>query len=311
MNSGTHMEKYIDKKMRTSDESGAEEQARHGDVFLPVNSYHCLVPETYTELTLHWHTEMEITFIREGSSDYRVGPERFRAAQGDMIIVPPVTLHSALEIPGQTMVSDSLVFHLDYLGASGPDLSASRYLRPLMEGRFHCPVRICENDPDYARILDAFLCAFAAFQDRPPCYELLLKERLLEVIYLLFAQGYIQEESGRRVRSGTRRQLQPVLRYISDHYRERITVTQLADICGFSESYFMNYFKTEVGMSCIRYLNHVRIQEAARELERTSLPVMDIAMENGYDNISYFNRQFRRRFHMTPGEFRRRQSGTL
>ena len=95
------------------------ENVSHGDILLPVNSYHCTVPDTYTELSLHWHEEMEITLIREGMSDYRVGPEAFRASAGDIILVPPVTLHSATELPGETMVSDSLVFHLDYLGASG------------------------------------------------------------------------------------------------------------------------------------------------------------------------------------------------
>ena len=37
------------------------ENVSHGDILLPVNSYHCTVPDTYTELSLHWHEEMEIT----------------------------------------------------------------------------------------------------------------------------------------------------------------------------------------------------------------------------------------------------------
>ena len=73
---------------------------------------------------------MEITLIREGMSDYRVGQEEFRAEEGDIILIPPYCTHSAYEIPGRTMVSDSLVFHLDLLGAQGQDLSASKYLRP-------------------------------------------------------------------------------------------------------------------------------------------------------------------------------------
>ena len=43
-----------------------KEKARHGDIFLPVNSYHCLIPFTYRELALHWHEEMEITLIQDG-----------------------------------------------------------------------------------------------------------------------------------------------------------------------------------------------------------------------------------------------------
>lgn len=287
----------------------AEEQVQHGDIFLPVNSYHCLVPDTYTELVLHWHAEMEITLIQEGTSDYRIGQEHFRTGRGDLLVVPPMTLHSAFEIPGQTMVSDSLVFHLNYLGASEPDLSASRYLRPLMQGQFQCPFRIQEGSEGYSQIHDVFLQALHTFQTREAFYELLLKERLLQLLYLMFHHGYIRKHTGQNIPSDSSRQLQHVLRYIDDHYQEHITIASLAKRSGFSESYFMSFFKREAGMSCISYVNHVRIQKAAQTLESTALPVLEIAMENGFDNISYFNRQFRRQFHMTPGEFRKlRQS---
>jgi AraC-like DNA-binding protein len=76
---------------------------------------------------------------------------------------------------------------------------------------------------------------------------------------------------------------------------------------GFSESYFMSFFRQYVGMSCISYINHYRIQKAAHALEETSGPVMEIAMDHGFDNISYFNLQFRREFGMTPRQFRMRQ----
>jgi hypothetical protein len=53
--------------------------------------------------------------------------------------------------------------------------------------------------------------------------------------------------------------------------------------------------------------NHYRIQEAAHALEETTRSVSEIAMLNGFDNISYFNLQFKRSFGMTPREFRRNQ----
>ena len=77
-----------------------KEKARHGDIFLPVNSYHCLIPFTYRELALHWHEEMEITLIQDGTSDYKVGQKVFEANAGDIILIPPYCTHSACEIPG-------------------------------------------------------------------------------------------------------------------------------------------------------------------------------------------------------------------
>ena len=123
---------------------------------------------TYRELALHWHEEMEITLIREGMSDYRVGQDPFRAQEGDIILIPPYCTHSAYEIPGRTMASDSLVFHLDLLGAQGQDLSASKYLRPLAEGQLQMPGVIRTSDRGYREIKEAFLGALECFQNRPP-----------------------------------------------------------------------------------------------------------------------------------------------
>ena len=283
---------------------GEREKAEHGDIFLPVNSYHCLVPLTYTELALHWHEEMEITLIRQGMSDYRVGQETFLAQEGDLILVPPYCTHSAFEIPGRTMVSDSLVFHLDFLGAQSQDLSASRYLRPLMEGKRRMSAVIHPDHPGYEQIRDAFLGAWECFRTKPPFYEIRLKKELLQVVIFLLEYGCIRDSEESQTVYETRRQLKNVLAFVAEHYNEKIKVADLARMSGFSESYFMSFFHQYVGMSCIRYINHYRIQKAAQDLEKTQAPVMEVALNHGFENISYFNLQFRRQFGMTPGEFR-------
>ena len=283
------------------------ENAEHGDVFLPVNSYHCLIPFTYRELALHWHEEMEITFIQEGTSDYKVGKEEFKANAGDIILIPPYCTHSACEIPGKTMISDSMVFHLDYLGASNQDLSASKYLRPMAEGQLVMEEVIRECDAGYEEIKEAFLGALDCFKNKPSFYEMLLKEQLLHILILLFSYGYIRESDDSHITSENRWHIKSALEFIANHYSEKISITQLAHLAGFSENYFMNLFRQYVGMSCVQYINHYRIQEAAHALEETTRSVSEIAMLNGFDNISYFNLQFKRSFGMTPREFRRNQ----
>ena len=164
-----------------------KEKARHGDIFLPVNSYHCLIPFTYRELALHWHEEMEITLIQDGTSDYKVGQKVFEANAGDIILIPPYCTHSACEIPGKTMISDSMVFHPDYLGANNQDLSASKYLRPMAEGQLLMQEVIRDGDAGYAEIKDTFIRALDCFKNKQPFYEMLLKEKLLHILILLFS----------------------------------------------------------------------------------------------------------------------------
>ena len=297
---------FTDHRM-TAAGAGQKERASHGDIFLPVGSYHCLVPDTYTELSLHWHEEMEITLIREGISDYRVGQDMFEARAGDLILVPPCTLHSAMEIPGKEMISDSLVFHLDYLGAAGQDLAASKYLRPLLQGRLHMPGRLRPGDKGYGGIRDVFLEALRTFLERDRYYELHLKDLLLRLLFLLFSNGYVTDEEISGSLHLSRQQFQKVLRYIGEHYSEPISIGDLAAVSGFSESYFMSMFRQNAGMTCVKYINAFRIRKAAQALENSAQPVMEIAMDSGFSNISYFNLQFRRQFGMTPREFRQQR----
>ena len=297
------------RKYMAEQDAGIREKVSHGDIFLPVSSYHCLVPLTYQELAIHWHEEMEITLIREGSSNYRVGQSRFRTEAGDLILGPPYCLHSAFEIAGQKMVSDSLVFHPDFLGAGGADLSALKYLRPLAEGRLSAQPVIRAGEEGYEEIREGFLQALAVFLEKEPYYELELREKLLRVLLLLFRCGYIRESGESRHSQESRQQLIAVLQYIGEHYTEKLQIGELASRSGFSESHFMNLFRKHVGMTCTQYMNRYRIRKAAEALEETEAPVMEIAMDHGFDNISYFNLQFRREFGMTPGQFRKRQAG--
>ena len=73
----------------------------------------------------------------------------------------------------------------------------------------------------------------------------------------------------------------------------------------YTSSHFMKYFKRYMGMPFTQYLNDFRLEKAAGFLRTTSLPVTDVAQKCGFDNISYFNRLFRKKYHGTPGEYRK------
>ena len=98
--------------------------------------------------------------------------------------------------------------------------------------------------------------------------------------------------------------LKVVLQFIQDHYQKGITVQELADLCHFSEYHFMRFFKRHMNMTSIEYLNQYRLEMASRQLAETNLSVTSIALESGFNNISYFNRVFKRKFGVTPMEYR-------
>ena len=68
----------------------------------------------------------------------------------------------------------------------------------------------------------------------------------------------------------------------------------------------MNVFRDQTGMSFIQYLNDYRLEVAAEQLSNGNESVTEIAVKNGFDNISYFIRAFKAKFGCTPLEYKKR-----
>jgi AraC-like DNA-binding protein len=84
-----------------------------------------------------------------------------------------------------------------------------------------------------------------------------------------------------------------------------ISIEEIAQWCHFSQSHFMKFFKNCTGTSFITYLNDYRLIIAARILKTTTQPVIIVASDCGFDNISYFNRKFKEKYGVSPREFRK------
>jgi len=99
--------------------------------------------------------------------------------------------------------------------------------------------------------------------------------------------------------------------YLAFHFHESIRLPRLArDVAGCSPGHLARLFREQTGLSFRDYLIELRLQKAADLLERTQLPVGQIAGRVGYDDPSRFTIHFRRRFRHPPGKFRRQLSGT-
>ena len=99
-----------------------------------------------------------------------------------------------------------------------------------------------------------------------------------------------------------------ILKIVEEHYSEKLSIKEMAEACGFSQSHFMKFFKTTIGVSFTSYLNDYRLTMASRLLLSSEDSILTIAGDTGFDNLSYFNRVFKQRFGMTPREFRRQEN---
>ena len=92
--------------------------------------------------------------------------------------------------------------------------------------------------------------------------------------------------------------------HIKNSYSNNLSVKDAASICGFSESHFMKLFKDLTGMSFTAYLINYRLEIAAKQLKETSLNIIDISTNCGFNNHSYFTRAFKKKYCVSPIKYK-------
>lgn len=105
------------------------------------------------------------------------------------------------------------------------------------------------------------------------------------------------------VRSDSRRVLK-VKEYISKHYMDEIRLAELADLIGMTPASFSRFFRQHTGKNLSEYIIDIRLGHATRELVDTTTSIKEISFCCGFNNLSNFNRIFRRKKGCSPSEFR-------
>ena len=133
---------------------------------------------------------------------------------------------------------------------------------------------------------------------RETMQKLVLVE-LLMVVYRCFQSGPGTGNAG-----PARFNIEEAVGYIRDRYAEELSLPEIALHFGFNPSYFSRLFARQIGMHVFEYLNRVRIQKSCLLLKRSSMSIVEIAFAVGYNNLSHFNRYFRRIMEMSPRAYR-------
>lgn len=98
----------------------------------------------------------------------------------------------------------------------------------------------------------------------------------------------------------------PAIERISSSFTDKdISVADLAELCGISESYFRRIFTEKFGMTPKEYIINMRMNYAKQLLESKQFSVLDVALASGYTEECHFSREFTRRVGISPGQYKK------
>ena len=149
-----------------------------------------------------------------------------------------------------------------------------------------------------------------ALDDAQPADSLAPYERMADILesYIRLMLEHDHWKKSNSPQPGCRRKAREAAEYIQVHYNRPISLRQLSALYFVNEKYLGRVFRDEMGESMRSYLNRIRLEHAAHRLTGGVQSVLQIALECGFENISYFNRLFLAFYGMTPLQYRTRHT---
>lgn len=280
------------------------ETIKHGSSSYPFHFYYDnLALFDFNCIEWHWHTELEFVYIESGTVTFWIGEKQFVLSEGNGVFINSKILHRFYS-PVEAIIPNFVC--MPYFIAAEDSFIYHKYILPVISSNLFFQIFYAEI-PWQAEVL-TIIRQIIDTQDGVSSCELAtasLIQRLWIKIYenadITYMKNHIDNSASSQAR------LQLMMQYIHQNYSYSISLDDIAGYAGISKSTVLNLFHKYLHITPINYLISYRLNEAARLLSKTEKKVNTISIETGFNNVDYFCRLFKKHYHLTPTEYRKRR----
>lgn len=287
------------------------ELARNVELGLePSDDIGCYVHGTPSRLERwHYHDEYELQLVVRTSGRIYVGNHLGAFEPGSIVLINPRVPHNllSLDAPAAGVVERSIVIHFakDLMHKAAVLFADLRDAVSLLE-RDRCGVEFLNADGDlhqrFRRVQNtAGFARFCALAELLQCLSQWPEFRS-------FSSASMPDATSRR-KAVVDSRVERVRELVYRSYADRLSLAKAGDCAGVGGQAFSRLFRRATGSTYTDFLISVRVAKACELLSRSDAQVSSICYLVGFNNISNFNRHFRRLKHMTPSQYRNCMSG--
>lgn len=286
-----------------------KELKSHGSYSFPVLvSYERLSYFDTGEFPWHWHPEIELTLVMDGTISYQVNGCLYHLKKGDGLFCNTNVLHAgkAWETPDCSYLS--ITFHPRLLYGYSSSIMQLKYMNHILRSASLASIHF-EPDILWQReVLERMEQIRLLDQERPETMELKMQIALLEIWQRIYEHVDREDMSGSENGRDTER-IRQIMEYIQKHYAEKITLEDLAEQIHLCRSESCRLFKRYMNESMFDYLLDYRVEKSLELLRQSGMDVTQIAGQVGFANPGYYARIFKRKMGCTPLEYRKSRGG--
>ena len=247
---------------------------------------------------LHWHEELEILYPLNGEIDLRIEGKLHLLNKKNLAVIESSQVHSTY---AHDKTSRFVNIHLS-------KKLLANYLPDIELHQIRCtPDEIGdERFPNYREICELMEALTRLYIVDLPVYALEAEGLVLQILaHLLRDFSTLTASAASTMDKMTRERIRSIITFTEQHFQEPVTLSDGADHLGLGKEYFCRFFKKNMGMSFLNYVNEVRLSHVYQDLQNSDAPVAQIMEDNGFTNQKLFNRAFKELYGQTPSSVRR------
>ncbi|TCP21280.1 AraC-like DNA-binding protein [Scopulibacillus darangshiensis] len=276
---------------------------RHDSLF-PFSFIYQDTKSPQKELSDHMHDDYEIVYVYSGKGSFFIGDVFYDMQPGDVFLIPNNTIHRAIPDKDDPVTSTIIFFSptLIYNVLLDDSFSYQNLFEMTKKrGRYKIPIQK-ENQKVMENHLQRINNEITQKRLGSRHASLLIVHQIILDLYRIRAEN----EHDIKEKAYGLDWIKDILEYINKNLSKKLTLTELANKCLVSPSYFSRTFKEETGIGLINYLNTKRIIKAKELLLETNDSVAHIGEMCGFESMTHFHRIFKKYMDTTPANYRKR-----
>ena len=243
---------------------------------------------------MHFHQDIEVLYVFSGELEICTEENEWKLKKDDFLLINSNVRHEYLT--RSNILMGSLFINYKYL------------CEIFHENQMYF---LCDSTTEKSNLMEQVRSLiqriFHSYQSNSGNAFLLRESAAYELVHELVSgfrikRGMNQYDSLRGVSD---ERMNDIMNYLMIHYKEPITLIDMAEKLGLTNTYLSRYFKKTFGMNFLKFLYNIRLEYAVQDMMDSNKTLLRIALDNGFPNLSSFHKVFKESYGVSPTEYRK------
>jgi len=251
----------------------------------------------------HFHNEYEIFYVEEGNGNAHIGDYKGTIQAGNLYLIGPNIRHSFITKSNTSINKNRtkglfINFEKDFMKHAFTHYNEFKQIERLLENSKRG--LLIQTNP-YHKIIKLLKLVPMLKNAEHILITIQLLNLLAQVNPILLSNTLFNSQKTQQKDL----RLEKVIAFLTEHFSEEISLETVSSLVAMNPSAFSRYFKEKTETTLMQYIQELRIEQACQLILREDLDIAQIAMDCGFNSISYFNKVFKRIKNRTPSRYRK------